>query len=124
MDLGYFSGIRVGFLASLWGKSDKEVDTSWPTSGLTGAQMEPTPIRCMERCYSCKVPWKPNHRCRGKGKVHIVEEHYDSEDEEMHVNATIDAYLEQFDKASGPCTSEGQLDGQDDNACPSSSPIR
>jgi hypothetical protein len=56
--------------------------------------MEPTPIRCRERCYSFKVPWKPNHRCRGKGKVHIVEVHYDNEDEEMHVNATIDAYLE------------------------------
>jgi hypothetical protein len=84
--------------------------------------MEPTPIRCRERCYSCKVPWKPNHRCRGKGKVHIVEVHYDSEDEEMHVNATIDAYLEQSDKASDSCASEGQLDGQDDSAYPSSSP--
>ena len=73
--------------------------------------MEPTPIRCRERCYSCKVPWKPNHRCRGKGKVHIVEVHYDSEDEEMHVNATIDAYLEQSDKCSESCASEGQLEG-------------
>jgi hypothetical protein len=66
--------------------------------------MEPTPIRCRERCYSCKVPWKANHRCRGKGKVHIVEVHYDSEDEEMHVNETIDAYLEQSDKASDVVT--------------------
>jgi hypothetical protein len=85
--------------------------------------MEPTPIRCRERCYRCKVPWKPNHRCRAKGKVHIVEVHYDSENEEMHVNATIDAYLEQSNKASGPCAFEGQLDGQDDSAYPSS-PIR
>jgi hypothetical protein len=84
--------------------------------------MEPTPIRCRERCYSCKVPWKPNHRCRGKGKVHIVEVHYDNEDEEMHVNATIDAYLEQSDKGSESCASEGQLEGQDDIAYPSSSP--
>jgi hypothetical protein len=73
--------------------------------------MEPTPIRCRERFYSCKVPWKTNHRCRGKGKVHIVEVHYDREDEEMHVNATIDAYLENSDKASESCASEGQLYG-------------
>jgi hypothetical protein len=73
--------------------------------------MEPTPIRCRERCYNCKVSWKPNHRCRGKGKVHIVEVHYDNEDEEMNVNATIDAYLEQSDKASDSCASEGQLYG-------------
>jgi hypothetical protein len=104
-------------------RSDKEVDTSLLASGLTGAQMKPTPIRCRELCYSCKMPWKSDHRCRGKGKVHIVEVHYDSEDEEMHVNATIDAYLEQSDKASGSCTSKGQLDGQDDSACPSSSPL-
>jgi hypothetical protein len=84
--------------------------------------MEPTPIRCREHCYSCKVPWKPNHRCRGKGKVHTVEVHYDSEDEEMHVNETIDAYLEQSNKASDSCASEGQLYGQDDSAYPSSSP--
>ena len=29
-----------------------------------------------------------------KGKVHIVEVHYDSEDEEVHENATTYAYLE------------------------------
>jgi hypothetical protein len=60
---------------------------------------------------------------QGKGKVHIVEVHYDSEDEEMHVNATIDAYLEKSDKDSDSCTFEGQLDGQDDNTYPSSSPL-
>jgi hypothetical protein len=43
--------------------------------------------------------------------VHIIEVHYDNEDEEMYVNATIDAYLEQSDKASNSCASEGQLDG-------------
>jgi hypothetical protein len=69
------------------------------------------------------MPWKPDHRCRGKGKVHIVEVHYDSEDEEMHENATIDAYLVQSNEASDSYTSEGQLDGQDDSACPSSSPL-
>jgi hypothetical protein len=68
------------------------------------------------------VSWKTNHRRRGKGKVHIVEVHYDSEDEEMHVNATIDAYLEKSNKPSDSCAYEGQLYGQNDSAYPSSSP--
>jgi hypothetical protein len=81
------------------------------------------------------VPWEPDHRCRGKGKRHIIEVHYDSEDEEMYEDATIDSYLEQFDEASDsctlveasdsctlgedsdPCALEGQLDGQDDSTC-------
>jgi hypothetical protein len=58
------------------------------------AQINPTPIRSKELCYSCKEPWEPDHRCRGKGKVHIFEVHYDSEDEEMYEDASIDAYLE------------------------------
>jgi hypothetical protein len=29
-------------------------------------QRDPTPIRSMELCYSCKAPWEPDHRCRGK----------------------------------------------------------
>jgi hypothetical protein len=41
-----------------------------------------------------------------KGKVHIVEIHYDSEDEEVHENATANAYLEQSDEASDSCASE------------------
>jgi hypothetical protein len=49
------------------------------------------------------VPWEPDHRCRGKGKRHIIEVHYDSEDEEMHGDATIDSYLEQFEEASDSC---------------------
>jgi hypothetical protein len=52
--------------------------------------------------------------------------HYDSEDEEMHGDATIDSYLEQFEEASDscalgedsdPCALEGQLNGQDDRTC-------
>jgi hypothetical protein len=84
---------------------------------------------------SCKVPWEPDHRCRGKGKRHIIEVHYDSEDEEVYEDATVDAYLEQSDDASDsctlveasdsctlgedsdPCALEGQLDGQDDSTC-------
>jgi hypothetical protein len=45
------------------------------------AQRNPTPIRSTQLCYSCKVPWEPDHRCRGKGKKHIIEVHYDSDDE-------------------------------------------
>jgi hypothetical protein len=92
-------------------------ETSLPASRWKEAQIEPTPIRCKELCYSCKVPWEPDHRCRGKGKVHIVEVHYNSEDEEMHEDATIDAYLKQSDEASDSYASDGQLDGQDDNTC-------
>ena len=42
----------------------------------------PTPISSTQLCYSCKVPWEPYHRCRGKGKKHIIEVHYDSDDED------------------------------------------
>jgi hypothetical protein len=80
------------------------------------------------------VPWELDHRCRGKGKRHIIEVHYDNEDEEMRDDATIDSYLEQFEEASDSCALvevsdscklgedsdhcglEGQLDGHDDNA--------
>jgi hypothetical protein len=53
-------------------KEGKEVDTSLPASRWKEAQIEPTPIRSRELCYSCKEPWEPDHRCRGKGKVHIT----------------------------------------------------
>jgi hypothetical protein len=46
------------------------------------ALRNPTPIRSTQLCYSCKVPWEPDHRCRGKGKKHIIEVHYDSDDED------------------------------------------
>ena len=67
------------------------------------AQINPTTIRSRQCCYSCKVPWEPDHRCRGKGKKHIIEVHYDSEDE-VYEDAAIDAYLEQSDDASDSCT--------------------
>jgi len=84
-----------------------------------GIKSIPTPIRSRQLCYSCKLPWEPDHRCRGKGKRYIIEMHYDSEDDEVHEDATIDAYLEQSDDASDPCALEGQWDGQDDNTCAS-----
>jgi hypothetical protein len=77
---------------------------------------------------------EPNHRCRGRGKKHIIEVHYDSDDEVCE-DATIDAYLEQSDYASDscteasdsctleedsdPCALEEQWDGQDDSTCAS-----
>jgi hypothetical protein len=92
------------------------------------AQSNPTPIRSTQLCYSCKVPWEPYHRCRGKGKKHIIEVHHDSDDEVCEDGA-IDAYLEQFDDDSDSCTEasdsctleedsdhctlEGQSGGQD-----------
>jgi hypothetical protein len=45
------------------------------------AQRNPTPIRSTQLCYSCKVPWEPDHRCRGKDQKHTIEAHYDSDDE-------------------------------------------
>jgi hypothetical protein len=54
--------------------------------------------------------------------------HYDSEDDEVYEDTTVDAYLEQSDDASDSCTLEedgdpcilkGQLDGQDDSTCAS-----
>jgi hypothetical protein len=49
------------------------------------------------------VLWEPNHRCRGRGKRHIIEVHYDSDDEVCEVGA-IDSYLEQSDDDSDSCT--------------------
>jgi hypothetical protein len=67
------------------------------------AQINPRPIRSRQRCYSCKVPWEPDHRCRGKGKKHIIEVHYDSDDE-VYEDVEIDAYLEQSDDDRDSCT--------------------
>jgi hypothetical protein len=54
---------------------------SLPASRWKEEQSIPTPIRRRQLCCSFKVPWEPYHRCRGKGKRHIIEVHYDSEDE-------------------------------------------
>jgi hypothetical protein len=66
-------------------------------------QSNRTPIRSMQLCYSCKVPWEPDHRCRSKGKKHIIEVHNDSDDEICEEGA-IDAYFEQSDDDSDSCT--------------------
>jgi hypothetical protein len=96
------------------------------------AQSMPTPSRIRQLCYNCKVPWEPDHRCRGIGKKHIIEVHYDSDDEVCE-DEKIDAYLEQVDDASDscieasdsctleensdPCALDEQWDGQDDRTC-------
>jgi hypothetical protein len=62
-------------------------------------------------CYSCKVPWEPDHRCRGKGKKHIIEVHYDSDDEDS----------DQSDDDSDSCTeasdSDSTSEDSDDDSC-------
>ena len=63
------------------------------TIALVSKQRNPTPIRSTQRCYSCKVPWERDHRCRGKGKKHIVEVREDSDDEACE-DGSIEAYLE------------------------------
>jgi hypothetical protein len=102
-------------------------------------QRNPTPIRSTQLCYSCKVPWEPDHRCRGKDQQRIIEAHYDSDDEVCE-NGAIDVDLEQSDddsdscteasdndstikasdsctveEDSDPCTLDEQRDGQDDS---------
>jgi hypothetical protein len=64
------------------------------------------------------VPWEPDHRCRGKGKKHIIEVHYDSDDEVCEDGA-IDAYLEQCDDASDSCTEASDSDTleEDSDSC-------
>jgi hypothetical protein len=68
-------------------------------------QRNPTPSRSTQPCYSCKGPWEPDHRCRGKDPKHTIEAHYDSEDESCE-DGSIDAYLEQFDDDSDSCTEQ------------------
>jgi hypothetical protein len=59
-------------------------------------QRNPTLIRSTQPCYSCKGPWEPDHRCRGRDQKHTIEAHYDSDDE-MCEDGAIDDDLGQFD---------------------------
>jgi hypothetical protein len=95
-------------------KAVRKVDTSPHASRLKGAQIESTTIRSRELCHSCKELWEPDHRCRGKGRVHYIEVHYDSDEEDVYEDAALDASLEQ---SQDSCTSDGQLESQDDSAC-------
>jgi hypothetical protein len=82
------------------------------------AQSNPTPSRSTQLCYSCKVPWEPDRRCRGKGKKYIIEVCYDSDDEVCE-NGAIDAYLEQSDEASdyGTEASDSCMLEEDSDPC-------
>jgi hypothetical protein len=80
-------------------------------------QSYPTPIRSTQLCYSCKVPWEPDHRCRGKDQKHIIEVRHDSDDEACEVGS-IDAYLEQSDDDSDSCTEASDSCTLDDDGDP------
>ena len=75
-------------------KEGKEVDTSLPASRWKEARIEPTPIRSRELCYSCKEPWEPDHRCRGKRRVHYTKVHYDNDEEDKYEDEALDASLD------------------------------
>ena len=91
-----------------------------PTPSRREKHRNPTPNRSTQRCYSCKVPWEPDHRCRGKGKKHIVEVREDSDDEACE-DGSIEAYLEQSDDDSDSCTeasdSDSTSEDSDDDSC-------
>jgi hypothetical protein len=80
-----------------------------PTPIRRKKQRNPTPSRSTQRCYSCKVPWEPDHRCRGKGKKHIFEVREDSDDEACE-DGSIEDYLEQSDDESDSCTEASDSD--------------
>lgn len=39
-------------------------------------------LRRKKLCFTWKKPWKPGHRCLGKGKVHYIEVVFDSDNED------------------------------------------
>jgi hypothetical protein len=83
-------------------------------------QRNPTPIRSRQRCSSCKVAWEPDHRCRGRGKKHTIEVHYDSDDEVCEdTKLELDAYLEQGDDVRDSCTEASDSDTleEDSDSC-------
>jgi hypothetical protein len=83
-------------------------------------QSNPTPIRSTQLCYSCKVPWEPDHRCRGKDQKHLIEAHYDR-DGEVCEDGAIDAQSEQSDDDSDSCTkasdSDSTTEASDSDSC-------
>jgi hypothetical protein len=95
-------------------KAVREVDTSPHASRLKGAQIESTTVRSRELCHSCKEIWEMDHRCRGKGRVHYIEVHYDSDEEDVYEDVALDASSEQ---SQDSWASDGLLESWDDNAC-------
>ena len=39
-------------------------------------------LRRKHLCFTCKEPWDPTHKCKGKGKAHYIEVISDDEEEE------------------------------------------
>jgi hypothetical protein len=95
-------------------KAVRKVDTSPHASRLKGAHIESTTIRSRELFYSCNEPWEPDYKCRVKGRVHYIEVHYDSDEEDVYEDVALDASLKQ---SQDSCASDGQLESQDDSAC-------
>jgi hypothetical protein len=85
------------------GKKRKEVARWWEE------QRNPTPIRSMQPCHSCKGSWEPNHRCRGKDQECIIEACHDTNDDFCEDGA-MDVDLEQSDDDSDTCTEASDSD--------------
>jgi hypothetical protein len=101
-----------------WLKSWEEIRAAFglnPMPSRRQKQRIPTPSRSTQRCYSCKVPWEPDHRCRGKGKKHIVEVREDNDDEACE-DGSIEAYLEQSDDDSDSCTRASDSDSTSEDS--------
>jgi hypothetical protein len=83
-------------------------------------QRNPIPSRSTQCCYSCKMPWEPDHMCRGKGKKHIVEVREDSDDEACE-DGSIEAYMGQSNDDSDTCIeasdSDSTSEDSDDDSC-------
>jgi len=77
-------------------------------------KVDPSPYASRELCYSQKEPWEPDHRCRGKGRVQYIAVHYDSDEEDMYKDVSLDASLE---NSQDSYTSNGLLESQDDSSC-------
>jgi len=67
----------------------RKVDISPHANRLKGEKIEPTTIRSKELCHNCKELWVSNHRRRGKGRVHYIEVHYDSDEEDVYEDAAL-----------------------------------
>jgi hypothetical protein len=103
---------------ALWAKKIEE-SKYWRRKAIENRakavrEIDTLPHVSRELCYNCKEPWEPDHRCRGKGRVHYIEVHYDSDEEDEYEDEALDASLEQ---SQDSCAFDGQLDGQDDSAC-------
>jgi hypothetical protein len=99
---------------------------------LRKAQNNPTPSRSRQPCYSCKGPWEPDHRCRGRDQKHTIEACHDSDDEDLEQSdddsdscteaSNSDSCTEADDSISleedgDPCVVDGKSGEQDDNTC-------